>query len=645
MGRAKIISGGPAGKYNIELVKDLAPITAELAAIDARLAELSSAIDAALSRKNAAGADLDEKTAAMNAAVAEYISDASKIEQVRAAQSACLAAQAVYRDAVGAHSLLLQEKESKTERKKILQAASVTENRLGVWCADLTEDLPAGREVSTIEVNGEYRISPIIYPAGATDKLALSKLQPVQASTPSGVFINQALFPYWQRWKPTYRIGTITSISGDSCDLTMDNNKSSHRKLALNPSPETLSAVPIEYMEGVNGDVFTPDDRVVVEFTDRNWNKPKVIGFESHPRGLGYISMLAVFRVDFNAYPSPRERIELYSIDENGALVNRKTFNLGDDLGYHYSMSWCISKQCLVVSAVRQPYLPDQHRVIGIVEITLDGYVNYSFHEFESPYYIEEESGQTYVRGSMDMPIFALQNAYDITMTPQRKIIKASDNLFHMMRSSGLSINPLEPPYYNMIVFNQDMTENYRRDGILGTRCRTKEGAYIYYVDTGRTIATAKTCHHIVAGKRHPATIYPATPACQDFMWTYGYQHLYSRWNRLELRRTTIPLSDLIPGADINIESYPYEKLYITNNAYNYGGIAYLSEHDIYFMAKQEVVEPAGFLTKTTILRCDNTGLPVGIEFFDEFNYYYRLSTMCEVLVTMDNAKEYGWLA
>jgi len=69
-----------------------------------------------------------------------------------------------------------------------------------------------------------------------------------------------------------------------------------------------LSDVTIEYMDGVNSDAFEIDDRVVVAFTDQDWNKPKVIGFESNPKP-GY-AMLSFIN---NAYVDPR-KIRKYKI-------------------------------------------------------------------------------------------------------------------------------------------------------------------------------------------------------------------------------------------------------------------------------------------------------------------------------------------
>lgn len=301
MGKAKIISGGPAGKYNIELVKETARITANIAAINTRLPLLIKAITDAKKAQDDAEADLIVKQGALNTAIGKLILKQMTSEQVSGVQKAYLTALGTYETKRVAYSLLLQEQESKTKEKTLLEKALVTEYRNDVWCADLTEDIAAGTEVDTIEVNGESSktIAPIIYPDLQIDNLPESKLQPTQSSTPSGVFYNLAILPGWQRWKPTYRIGTITSISGDLCNVRLDTARSTAeannydgQKLNINPlvaggAALVLSNVPIEYMDGLNGSVFVVGDRVVIEFTAQLWAAPKVIGFETNPRG-GY---------------------------------------------------------------------------------------------------------------------------------------------------------------------------------------------------------------------------------------------------------------------------------------------------------------------------------------------------------------------
>lgn len=287
MGKAKILSGGDKGLYNIELVEHTARITSDLAKIDARLSLLATAISDALAAKAIAEADYSAKRSALDTVIGQYIVGTAKKTDVDAAQNAYLAAMKTMQAKTSSHSLLLQEQESKTKQKALLEAIPLAHTVDGVWCADLTEDLAAGVEVGTIEPNGEPDGDIVICPGGSADPFH-QQLQPVMASTPAGYFLNMARFPGWQRWKPTFRIGTITALysAEDYCDVTLDSALSSVQNLNITPSPTSLTHVPVEYLT-CNCGAFTVGDRVVVQFTGQNWSTPKVIGFESNPKGCG----------------------------------------------------------------------------------------------------------------------------------------------------------------------------------------------------------------------------------------------------------------------------------------------------------------------------------------------------------------------
>lgn len=286
MGKAKILSGGDKGLYNIELVEHTARITSDLAKIDARLSLLATAISDALAAKAIAQADYNTKRSALDTVIGQYIVGQAKKTDVEAAQTAYLAAMKTLQAKSSIHSLLLQEKESKTKQKNLLEAIPLAHTVNGVWCADLTEDLATGVEVGTIEPNGEPDGDIIIYPGGSADPFH-QQLQPVMSSTPAGWFLNMARFPGWQRWKPTFRIGTITALysAEDYCDVILDSALSSVQNLTITPSP-ALTRVPVEYLT-CNCTAFSVGDRVVVQFTGQNWSTPKVIGFESNPKGCG----------------------------------------------------------------------------------------------------------------------------------------------------------------------------------------------------------------------------------------------------------------------------------------------------------------------------------------------------------------------
>lgn len=281
MGKATIISGGSRGLYDVEMTRDTVRITTEIAAITARLEVLTTAIEEAEDARNDALEAVDDALAALNSAITDLINKQTTAAAVSDLQKVHATAQQQYSTKYSNYNLLILEKESKTKRLALLEDALASDYRDNIWCADLTENLAAGAEVGTIEINGEDT-QIIIYPAGALSALPSSLLQPVLSSTPAGVFYNRAIMPGWQKFKPTFRTGTITAINGDLCTVALDEALSREQDLNIN-TLTVLSGVPIVYMT-YNGAAFTIGDEVVVEFTEQDWTKPRVIGFVHDPR-------------------------------------------------------------------------------------------------------------------------------------------------------------------------------------------------------------------------------------------------------------------------------------------------------------------------------------------------------------------------
>ncbi len=73
-------------------------------------------------------------------------------------------------------------------------------------------------------------------------------MQPALSGTPASVFYNLAMLPGWQKWRPTFRIATISNIDNDLCDISLDVATSSHQGLNVN-AQASYSGVPIMYME------------------------------------------------------------------------------------------------------------------------------------------------------------------------------------------------------------------------------------------------------------------------------------------------------------------------------------------------------------------------------------------------------------
>jgi len=152
---------------------------------------------------------------------------------------------------------------------------------VSAWCADLTTDLSG--TVGLIEVPNERGVIQVRpgYEGRATYNIDRDGiLQKPAGATPFNFLFNLCVFPGWQKWYPTYRHGVITSLSGDTCNVTVDAAQSRQQGLVINQEA-TLTGVTIEYMN-CNGAAFEVGDHVVIQFSG-DWKTPKVIGFVESP--------------------------------------------------------------------------------------------------------------------------------------------------------------------------------------------------------------------------------------------------------------------------------------------------------------------------------------------------------------------------
>lgn len=151
-----------------------------------------------------------------------------------------------------------------------------------VWCADLATGLDGEQE--TIEIDGEPG-TILIAPANpGFHEIDAGKLTPIMEQSVAQAMFNFLLMPGWQKWKPTYRIGTIESINypANTCTVQLVSAKSHWQGLNINQA-DRLENVPVKYMT-CDAQAFDAGNRVVVHFSGQSWSNPTVIGFESAPR-------------------------------------------------------------------------------------------------------------------------------------------------------------------------------------------------------------------------------------------------------------------------------------------------------------------------------------------------------------------------
>ena len=294
MGYAKVISGGPLGRYTIEMDYGASTRTALLAALDALIADFTVKIAAVQIKVDEA----DAREAAQRILVGEaetlYISqsvirppgspepDSGLFKFQMAILGKMQFANAPAR--LGLQALKFDVSVAR-KRRTYWEAFNPVETR-DAWCTDYTEDRAAGSYVATVDVPGESNLI-LLAPGARAWNASDGVLTARELMSPQQAFFNAAILPGWQKDKPTYRWGTITALdfSANTANITLFDAVSSAQRLPINQT-SALAAVPVEYM-GCNSLAFRVGDRVIVAFTGQRWDAPKVIGFLDNPRACG----------------------------------------------------------------------------------------------------------------------------------------------------------------------------------------------------------------------------------------------------------------------------------------------------------------------------------------------------------------------
>lgn len=292
MGKARILEALGEGRYTIEVIESreraevakqqaqerIWRLELEIIDLDNKIYQEQLAVNAAADKQNEA--------------IAKYRQELDELGESSVQLNEH--AEALIR-AAGKRDTLVNERRAKQMLVRADEALIARVNSLPplrqmqAWCADYTEELEG--EVATAEVPGEIgqvlikpgfdggEDSPLKGNAWSAEKDGA--IQPALSGTPASVFYNLAMLPGWQKWRPTYRIATITSIDGDACSIELEAASSSQQGLGVN-AQSSYSDVPILYMD-CNGGAFEEGDRVLVAFAG-NVDGPTVVGFESEPK-------------------------------------------------------------------------------------------------------------------------------------------------------------------------------------------------------------------------------------------------------------------------------------------------------------------------------------------------------------------------
>ena len=151
------------------------------------------------------------------------------------------------------------------------------------------------------------------------DPLRDGQLMQTKAMTAAQAFYSIAMLPGWQKWKPTYRFGTITTldVSSNIADVDLFLTESTQQAIDINQTATTLIDVPIDYMT-CHAHAFEVGIEVVVEFAGQEYEEPVVVGFKDNPKPCQEIEV-AIIR--FRTYEKPDDDVYMIVDLFNGELL------------------------------------------------------------------------------------------------------------------------------------------------------------------------------------------------------------------------------------------------------------------------------------------------------------------------------------
>lgn len=324
MGFARIISGGPTGRYTVELDYGDAMRTAALTAINQQILK----IDAQLLLTQANLIDAEAREAAKRAEIQGY-ADAliaaanlpkptglglGTLPIVRAQRELAeiLAANQPIRDQIAA----LKFERANWRRKLTALTNLPTKVQRQAWCVDFTEDIPALAYSATCDIPGDPNLV-LLAPGGRAWQASDGEFRARELLSPAQAFVNTAIYPGWQKWKPTYRWGTITAVDYDAnrVSVALFDQKSDAQRLPVNQAA-TLSNVVVNYMD-CDALAFKVNDRVLIQFQGQNWQNPRVIGFLDNPQPcIEWPDVEITVRLENRNLGAAATRSWLYALDE-----------------------------------------------------------------------------------------------------------------------------------------------------------------------------------------------------------------------------------------------------------------------------------------------------------------------------------------
>ena len=316
MGKGRIVSHDGEGRYTVEILHDRERVDAELAQLETDIETWTEQLADAQEALDEAEQAHDDAQQALNDAINQR-DEEGQIDRVLVTRRTREAMEAAL--VVRVADIRTKEIDSNIQQAQARKAeleALPFEPSLSAWCADYSTELSG--EVGTIEVPGEP--DQVLIRPGHDDDATWTEPRDGQLVQRVGMasyhlYWCAAVLPGWQRWRPTYRLGEITSLGEGVANVLLDAETSSADGLPIDPpGGRSLSGVPIQYMD-CDEAAFEEGDRVLVEYAFQDAEQPRIIGFESDPRpcgvpchGLVINGQLTLANGEVISYPYPVNR-------------------------------------------------------------------------------------------------------------------------------------------------------------------------------------------------------------------------------------------------------------------------------------------------------------------------------------------------
>jgi hypothetical protein len=282
MGKANIIRNLGSGQYEVQPVYDDHGAKELMARYRARATDLTDnvipATEEAISEANSAA------NATYNNLQRTTLQNPS-VDALASATADYLLADAVLKQTNNKLTSTKLQLLAIQAKLKTLEALVLNEP-LEVRCADCSRNLTG--EVATIELYG-LQSHMLIYPGfdsdAKFDHATHGEITPTAFLSPEAAFYNAAMFPGWQKWRPTYRVADIDNIYGDYCTVTIYDPRTNAEKgeLQLTVDSElTFTGVPFN-VKSYASTHFSVGDRVILRFVDQDYTNPEVFGFYTNP--------------------------------------------------------------------------------------------------------------------------------------------------------------------------------------------------------------------------------------------------------------------------------------------------------------------------------------------------------------------------